>query len=191
MSLFEFYTVLLSLVISIGLATLLGATLRLIQDADRVVFSLPHAVWSLAVFLQQLGFWLKAWSYNVTLELTAAAFFLPVILAVLAFACCSLVTPHIPETGQIDLRAFHQRQGPKYAIAMALYMSIAVVQFLVMDPITKESLIRCAVMAAQIVVALAAARFGSLAWLQLTTPILLLLVNLQFILELLAGFSQA
>ncbi|MEY4783080.1 MAG: hypothetical protein RIR41_1015, partial [Pseudomonadota bacterium] len=50
MSVFEFYTVLLSFVVSLGVASLLSAIARLAQEAGRVKFSWSYALWTIAIF---------------------------------------------------------------------------------------------------------------------------------------------
>lgn len=187
MGLFEFYTVLLSIVISIGLASLLGAGIRLIQEADRVTFSAVHALWAAAIFLQQLGFWLKSWDYHALTDLTPVIFFIPFVLAILAYACSALVTPHIPEHGPVDLKAFHVRHSPKYAVTMAAYFLMAIVQAVMMDPMTAELRIDALVMGAMATIVLASARWSNVRWLQVITPCLILIAQLRFILDRLAS----
>lgn len=183
MGLFEFYTVLLSIVISIGLASLLGTAMRLIQDADRVTFSAIHALWAVAIFLQQLGFWLKSWDYHALTDLTPVIFFTPLSLAILAYACSALVTPHIPEHGPIDLKAFHARQSPRYAVAMAAYLLMAIVQAIMMDPMTADLQIDGLVMGLMAAVILVSVRWSRIAWLQVLTPCLIMLAQLRFIID--------
>ena len=183
MGLFEFYTVLLSIVISIGLASLLGVAMRLIQEVDRVTFSATHGLWVVAIFLQQLGFWLKGWDYHALIDLTPVIFFTPLALAILAYACSALVTPHIPEHGPIDLKAFHARQSPKYAVAMGAYLLMAIVQAIMMDPMTTAHQIDVLVMALLGAVVLASARWSRIVWLQVLTPCLMGLAQLRFIMD--------
>ncbi len=64
-SAFEFFTVLLSFVVSLGgVAGMLSAVIRLMQEAPRVRFSAAWALWATAGFTIQINFWLRAWSYH-------------------------------------------------------------------------------------------------------------------------------
>ena len=64
MTSFEYFTVLLSFVVSLGVANLLQTIVRLIQERDRVHFSLAYALWVAAIFNLQVTYWLKAWTYH-------------------------------------------------------------------------------------------------------------------------------
>jgi hypothetical protein len=94
-----------------------------------------------------------------------------------------MVTPHIPEHGPIDLKAFHARQSPRYAVAMGAYLLMAIVQALLMDPMTNALQIDVLVMALMAAVVLASARWSQIVWLQVMTPCLIALAQLRFIMD--------
>lgn len=116
---FDFYSVLLSFIVSAGVAALLSGVARLIQESSRVTFSWSHAVWMLVIFEFQINMWLKAWSYHTTYSLHPASVLLPMMMAVLVYLSAALVIPQVPDTGPIDLPAFHRADGPKYIAAVA------------------------------------------------------------------------
>ena len=128
MSDFDFFTVLLSFVVSLGVTTLLTAMVRLLQESHRVVFSWRYALWAAAIFNLQVSFWIKSWSYRDTYQMHISSALPPLLLAIAAFFACGLATPPIREEGPIDLKAFHETNGPKYALAFAAFMALAVVQ---------------------------------------------------------------
>lgn len=119
MTAFDFYSVLLSFIVSAGVAALLSGVARLIQESSRVVFSWTHALWMLVIFEFQINMWLKAWSYHSTYSLAPASVLLPMMMAVLVYLSAALVIPQVPPTGEIDLPAFHRGEGPKYIAAVA------------------------------------------------------------------------
>jgi hypothetical membrane protein len=54
------------------------------------------------------------------------------LLAIVGYLACGLATPPIPDEGVIDLDAFHERQGPKYMVAITVFMALAIVQGVLM-----------------------------------------------------------
>ncbi|HEV7690101.1 MAG TPA: hypothetical protein VGO52_04740, partial [Hyphomonadaceae bacterium] len=85
MTSFEFFTVLLSFVVSIGVAHLLQTVARLIQEHDRVRFSLTWALWAGAIFNLQITYWLRSWMYHEHFTLRTETSVPPLVLAIIAF----------------------------------------------------------------------------------------------------------
>lgn len=173
MTAFEFFTVLLSIVVSLGVASLLTAVARLIQESHRVRFSLVYALWLVAIFNLQLTFWLKAWSYHATYELHISTSIPPLVLAIIAFFACALATPPIRDEGVIDLSEFHAAQVHKYSLAMAAFMAAALAQAALMDPIVNltERIIDAATQIFYAAVFTLAAVFRRVTWLQILIPV--------------------
>jgi len=188
MSVFEFYTVLLSFVVSLGVASLLGSIVRLFQEADRVRFSLPHALWAVAIFNLQITFWLKSWTYRDQFDLRVSTALPPLVLAIIAFFACGLVTPHIPEDGTVDLQEFHARQGRKYQLTAALFMFAAIAQAALMDGffttagMVTDSVVQFALAA----LAIAAALASRSRWLQVVVPTIWVIGGLVYFPQLMA-----
>jgi hypothetical protein len=178
MSAFEFFTVLLSFVVSLGVASLLLAIAHLIQESRRVQFSLSYALWAAVIFDLQITFWLKSWQYRESYALRIETSVPPLLLAIIAFIACGLATPRIPESGPIDLRTFHTLQGRKYQIAYAIFMIVAIFQTALMSDMAKDSSFQVSDSIVLIVLALiatAAAVFHRLRWLQIGAPAILLI----------------
>jgi len=130
---FDFYIVLLSIVVSISVAGLLTAVVRLIQASRRVRFAWTWAVWAVAIFALQVLFWLRSYSYRDLFQLRLSTTLPPLALAILAFLASGLVTPHVPDAGPVDLAEFHRREGRKYIAACMAFSLTAVVQTAVMS----------------------------------------------------------
>ena len=177
MSDFDFFTILLSFVISLGVTTLLAAVARLVQESDRVVFSWRYALWAAAIFNLQVTFWIKSWSYRNSYEMHLSTAMPPLILAIAAFLACGLATPPIRDGGPIDLKAFHETNGKKYAIAFAVFMVLAIVQAAVYGDLFPDGSnvpVDTIMQAAFAALAGAAARRPRWHWLQVAAPIVLL-----------------
>jgi hypothetical protein len=183
MTVFEYFTVLLSFVVSLGVATLLSAVARMLQERRRVVWSWAYALWAATIFNLQVTYWLKSWSYHERFTLSISYAAPPLVLAILAFLACGLATPHVPEEGPIDLRQFHQRQGRKYALMVAIFMAVATVQGFIMAPAAVDNLELPIDATLQIVFALAslaAVIFHRVTWIQLAVPAAFLIGSVNY-----------
>jgi hypothetical protein len=186
MTSFEFFTVLLSFVVSIGVAHLLQTVARLIQEHDRVRFSLTWALWAGAIFNLQITYWLRSWTYHEHFTLRTETSVPPLVLAIIAFLACGLSAPRVKEAGEIDLRAFHNEDGRKYQIAYAAFMLVAIVQGILMADIANEPLppnrllMDSIYQAGFAVLAILAAIFHRVRWLQAGVPALFILFALNF-----------
>lgn len=177
MSDFDYFTVLLSFIVSLGVTTLLAAVARLLQESHRVVFSWRYALWAVAIFNLQISFWIKSWSYRDTYDMHVSTALPPLLLAITVFLACGLATPPVRDSGPIDLRAFHQDNGWKYQIAFAVFMVLAIIQAALYGDLFPGGASVPADAIAQggfAALAAAAAVFRRQRWLQLGVPVVLL-----------------
>jgi hypothetical protein len=178
MTSFEFFTVLLSFVVSLGVASLLQAVIRLIQEGPRVRFSLTWALWAAAIFNIQIIYWLRSWSYHEHFSLRTETSIPPLVLAIIAFVACGLATPRIAEQGAIDLRDFHAKQGLKYQLAYAAFMFMAIAQGILMRDVGENpaTVVTDSITQGIIAfVAIACAVFPQVRWLQVGAPAVFLM----------------
>lgn len=180
---FEFFIILLSFVVSLGVTTLLAGVARLVQESARVKFSWTYALWALAIFTLQITFWLKSYSYRDTYSLGVATALPPLVLAILAFFACGLATIRPAAEGRIDLGAFHQAQGRKYALAVAAFMLVSIVQSAIMDglvPAGEAIPLDALVSGALGATMFAAAVFRRQAWVQIGAPLVFFIASLAY-----------
>lgn len=186
MSSFEFFTVLLSFVVSIGVANLLQTVAQLMQAQERVRFSLTWALWAGAIFNLQITYWLRSWTYHENFTLRTETSVPPLVLAIIAFMACGLASPRVPDKGEIDLQVFHNDDGRKYQIAYAAFMLVAIVQGILMADIASEALPPNKLLTDSIIqgafaaMAILAAVFHKVRWLQVSVPALFIIFTLGF-----------
>lgn len=183
MTSFEYFTVLLSFVVSLGVASLLHSVIRLIQEGPRVQFSLAWALWATAIFVLQVVFWLRSWAFHEGFTLQVYTSIPPLVLAIVSFFACGFATPHITDGGLIDLRRFHEKQGPKYQIAYAAFMLAAVVQSALMipDAFSLPSFwMDVGVQTTIAFVCIACAIFHGQRWLQIAAPAIFLVAAVMY-----------
>ncbi|MEX0644711.1 MAG: hypothetical protein WD076_05330 [Parvularculaceae bacterium] len=120
MTVFEFTIILWSIMFSIAIAHMLASVADLVRVGGRVKISGVHALWMLSVFVCVLANWLSVWDLRLLTHWTTGYILFLTLATVLQYFACVLISPPAPEEGAIDLRAFHQTQGPRYLAAFAL-----------------------------------------------------------------------
>lgn len=109
MSLFEFITGMISVLIALAVAQLLVSVGRLAQNHDRVRFYLPHTLWNVAIFLIAFLHWWSLWDFR-DLDWNSAMFFYSLGGPLLLFFSVTLLSPEVrPGEDTIDLETHYRR----------------------------------------------------------------------------------
>ena len=118
---FDYLVTLFSFVFAMAIAHVLATVGDMVVASRRLTFSWLNAGWILTVLLAVIAWWLGIWDLRkqgTWPTITIAFFFCAACgLYVLARIAC----PRIPFEGQIDLRAFHRREGPKYMLGYGAF----------------------------------------------------------------------
>lgn len=102
MSLFEFITSMISVIIALAVAQLLIAVGRLAQHHRRVRAYLPHTLWNVSIFLIAFLHWWSLWDFR-DLAWNSAMFFYSLIGPLLLFFSVTLLNPDVrPAEGDGD-----------------------------------------------------------------------------------------
>ena len=108
MQAFAYLSVLVSIIIGLGMAHVLGVAVRLIQHRERVRFYWPALAWALNLFGLMLLVWWAEYSLNHHDRWTFAQFAVTVAIPVLLYMAASLVLPGGDDDKTVDLRAAYQ-----------------------------------------------------------------------------------
>ncbi len=120
---FQQLSIFFSFIFAIAFTHILASASALILARDRVRFSWLHALWMLDAAANLLLSWvalsalesLKHWSLvEVLLQL---GWLVPL------YFICSLISMKVPASGEVDMRAYYERQRP--AIFSAFFVSMA------------------------------------------------------------------
>ena len=103
MSLFEFITVIIAVVLALSLGQLLIGVSALVKARRHVRGFLPHTIWLGAVFLGILAHWWAQWDFR-NLEWTYPSFIYVVLGPTLLFFAVTLLIPERIGEGSIDLK---------------------------------------------------------------------------------------
>ncbi|HET9342570.1 MAG TPA: hypothetical protein VFO25_06625 [Candidatus Eremiobacteraceae bacterium] len=125
---FDFVITFFSFIFSLALAHLLLAVGQMIRHRRELVFDWAHALW-MSVALGTLTInWLSFWDGHTLGSLSMATIAIGLAFCINQYLVCALVSPRIPREDGVDMRAFHQQQGPTYifAILVLCVFSIAV-----------------------------------------------------------------
>jgi len=116
MTLFEFLSVGVALVLGLGVTLVLTSLLAAFRARGRVRGDWVPLVWAAYVLALQFQYWWGSWTLVGRPSWTVVSFGIPLVLASLLFVAAGLVLPSGPGPYPSDLRAYFERDG-KYAVA--------------------------------------------------------------------------
>src|SRR5262245_2397484 len=120
---YDFILVLFSFVYAAAITHILSTAGEIIIASKRVRFSWFNAGWMCAALLFACAWWIGLWDLHTVSvwSVGSIAFYFSVASGI--YLNARLVSPRIPEQGEIDLRAFRAHEGRKYLLA---YTSVSV-----------------------------------------------------------------
>lgn len=126
MSIFEYVTVAISIVLGLGVAQLLSGALELVRFRRVARFHWVPLGWTASIFVIQVEFWWSLFGLSGTPEVwTHANFLLAIATSLCLFAAGSLILPkRWPDSG-IDLMAHFEAEGKAGVAAFALFNVLA------------------------------------------------------------------
>ncbi len=132
MSSFEFIMVLVSIIMGLGITTLLSGTVDTLRADTLTKPGLLHGLWVLYLLLLHIGTWLLRWRVADRPQWTGpevvAFLFAPIVL----FALASLVFPR--ETREVDLNTyFIENRRPFFGLLAVFSVAVLVGPFVFYD----------------------------------------------------------
>ena len=123
---YDFILILLSFVYAAAVTHVLSTAGEIIIASKRVRLSGLNAGWMFAALLFTCAWWIGLWDlHTVTVwDVGSIAFYFSIAAGI--YMQARLVSPRIPERGEIDLQAFHAEEGRKYLIAYAVLSWVTV-----------------------------------------------------------------
>lgn len=123
---FDFVLLFFSFVYALALTHLLMAATRMIRYRHSIVFSAPHALWMLVALALVISNWISLWDFHAFSKISAAEISVGFAFSILIYLACALLSPDF-ESGTMDLREFHERQGATYMGAMFVVLIVSVI----------------------------------------------------------------
>jgi hypothetical protein len=123
---YDFILILFSFVYAAAVTHLLSTVGEIIIASKRLRLSWLNAGWMLAALLFTCAWWIGLWDLHVakTWGVGPIAFYFSIAAGI--YLQARLVSPRIPEMGELDLQTFHSEEGRKYLIAYAFLTWVTV-----------------------------------------------------------------
>jgi hypothetical protein len=117
---YDFILILFSFVYAAAVTHVLSTAGEIIIASKRIRLSWFNAGWMLAALLFTCAWWIGLWDLHTvkTWDIGSIALYFSVAAGI--YMQARLVSPRIPERGEIDLQEFHAEEGRKYLIAYAI-----------------------------------------------------------------------
>jgi len=124
---YEFILILFSFVYAAAIVHLLSTAGEIIIASKRIQLSCFNAGWMLAALLFTCAWWIGLWDLHTLKiwDIGSIAFYFAMAAGI--YLQARLVSPRIPEKGEINLREFHREEGRKYLIAYTILGAVTVV----------------------------------------------------------------
>jgi len=116
--------ILLSVVISLGLARLLETHAQLLKRGDKVRWSPTYLAWLLILLLSHIDLWASLWQVHEHARWNAADIGATLAAAALLFYASIFATPDINNEVRTDLWTFHLANRRRYLGALLGYMIV-------------------------------------------------------------------
>ena len=120
MSRFEFFMMIASVVVAIGMTEIAGGWGRMVRTPARVNFDWLHLGWTIYILLLSVQYWIGMWSYNqLEISYVGQIYFLVIPTIFLVIAAYA-ITPDVPLEGEFDVRDYYlaNRIGVFLSLAM-------------------------------------------------------------------------
>ena len=121
MSLFEFVTVMVSMILALCLGQLLRSASFLAKTEREVKAYLPFTLWSVVILLAVVNQWWSLWDLR-NLDWSYVSFLYILVAPVLVTFATGLLSPNLPRSGPIDLQAQYARVRRLFSVSFIAYV---------------------------------------------------------------------
>ena len=123
MSLFEFATVMVSMILALTISQLLMSASFLAKQRLRVVPYAPYVLWLISLFLTLINHWWSLWDLR-DIEWTYGAFLYTLLAPTLIFFVVGLVAQERSAEGEIDLKVQFDSVRPLFLSLQMAYVMV-------------------------------------------------------------------
>ena len=126
MSPFEFIILFFSFIYTLALTHLLFAWTRMVRHRRQLVLSWPHLLWMLVALTHLSVNWLSLWDFRRGGGLSLATIASGLVLVIISYSICALVSPDFEGGETYDMKLFHQRESQTYIGAILVFVVTAI-----------------------------------------------------------------
>ena len=123
MSMFEFVTVMVSMILALCLGHLMRSASYLAKTDREVIYYLPLVLWSIVVLLSVINHWWTLWDLR-DVDWNYGSFIYILVAPVLVTFATGLLLPSQSSSGPIDLRAHYSRIRRLFSLELASYATV-------------------------------------------------------------------
>ena len=123
MTLFEFVTVMVSMILALCLGHLLRSASFFAKTDRKIKWCLPYVLWSLVLFLTVINHWWSLWDLR-DIEWNYGSFIYILAAPILITFATGLLAPTRSNSGPIDLQAHYSRTRRTFSVVLATYASV-------------------------------------------------------------------
>jgi hypothetical protein len=123
MSLFEFVTVMVSMILALSLGQLLRGASFLAKTDREVIYYLPFVLWSLVLLLSVVNHWWTLWDLR-DVDWNYGSFLYILVAPILITFAMGLLSPNQSSSGPIDLRAHYSKIRRLFSSVMVGYAAV-------------------------------------------------------------------
>lgn len=120
MSLFEFVTVMISMILALCLGHVLRSTSLLAKSEKRVASYLPYTIWTVVLLLSVLNHWWSLWDLR-DIEWNYASFLYILMAPILISFAAGMLMPEETDAKVISLESHYLRVRPLFFVSMTGY----------------------------------------------------------------------
>lgn len=121
MSLFEFVTVMISMILALSLGQLLSGISFLLKTERAIHRYLPHSLWLACIGVTVINHWWSLWDFR-DLAWDYAAFIYILVAPTLVSVAVGLIAPDQSGSGPIDLQTQFARVRRTFAAVFSIYV---------------------------------------------------------------------
>ncbi len=101
MSSFEYVMVLVAIILGMGITTLLGGAVRVLQSGSGMKLGLLHSLWVLMLLVAQVSLWASRWTGEGRQEWSGAVLLLFLLMPIIYYALADLLFPDAGTTVEL------------------------------------------------------------------------------------------
>lgn len=123
MTLFEFVTVMVSMILALCLGHLLRSASFLAKTEREIKWCLPYLLWSVVLFLSVINHWWSLWDLR-DIEWNYGSFLYILAAPILITFATGLLSPSQSKPGPVDLQAHYSRTRRTFSVVLAAYAGV-------------------------------------------------------------------
>jgi hypothetical protein len=120
---FDFSLVLTSIILGLGVTSLLSNLASWIENRKRITFHWPHLVWSAIIGTGLFQYWWASWNMQRDFKWTIASYAIYSAYPSLLYIICELLFPKLDSDGSVNLEA-HFSENRRWLFGLATLLPL-------------------------------------------------------------------